>query len=105
MTHALQNWFEWLLAAQARTLQLNAGTDPDVVAFSKQSPADLLPTQQTQRNLAQALADQFGIAPPDEAFITATFRDFVDARGRDLLLKAGPSWVVLLPSAGSLSTS
>ncbi len=30
---------------------------------------------------------------------------FVDARGRDLLLKAGPSWIVLLPSAGSLSTS
>jgi hypothetical protein len=30
---------------------------------------------------------------------------FLDAHGRDLLLKAGPSWVVLLPSAGSLSTS
>ena len=30
---------------------------------------------------------------------------FVDAHGRDLLLKAGPSWVVLLPSAGSLSTT
>jgi hypothetical protein len=30
---------------------------------------------------------------------------FVDAHGRDLFLKAGPSWVVLLPSAGSLSTS
>ncbi len=30
---------------------------------------------------------------------------FVDAHGRDLLLKAGPSWIVLLPSAGSLSTS
>lgn len=30
---------------------------------------------------------------------------FVDAAGRDLLLKPGPSWVVLLPSAGSLSTS
>jgi len=79
MPHALENWFDWLTKAHERTLTLNTLTDPDPVVFANtQSPKDLLPTQQTQRNLAQFLSNEFGVAPPDEAFSTTTFRSFVD---------------------------
>src|SRR6266702_4316771 len=80
MAHALENWFDWLAKAHERTLQLNTLTDPDPVVFANaQGPKDLLPTQQTQRNLAQFLSNEFGVAPPDEAFSTTSFRNFVDA--------------------------
>ena len=76
--HPLRAWFGMLMEIQDHMKTLNSLTESDLKAFSKQSPADLLPTDMMKQNLSQFCFAQFLQHVPDSAFSVSTFLDFND---------------------------
>ena len=108
MDPPLKTWFRWLDATHNKMPDLNTQTSADPVTFAnKQSPKDLLTNDSQRGELSRALSAIFGVAPPDEAFVTTSFRNFVDVtvpdRDSDVRNAAYLSAIRNDPSVGNLT--
>jgi hypothetical protein len=69
----LRAWFGIFMEIHDHMQTLNHLTEASLKPFSKQKPADLLPTDLMKQNLSQFCFDQFLQHVPDSAFSVDTF--------------------------------